>query len=327
MAFGLWLLFTGGSAFLYKWILHWITGIHIENIMKHSRIETAQEVYALSGFLLTNQIIGFGLSTWVVSRAFGSYRQTLATWPATIPMMILAMGIAVAALPAVQTMILDADTFKLPKDLHTMEQLLEEAENRSDSVIRPMLEGFPVLSMMLIGILPAFAEELFFRGLLLNMLRRHLNVHFTVWLIGLIFSLVHGQVYGVFARWLLGVMLGYLVVWSGSVWPAVAAHFSFNSFQVVLAHVVYSKPGHNIPAGENYDLPFDLGLEAGILVALGLYLFYKLGISSRRKIEALKEDVYQPPIFEDEPIDESHTADENPEPADASAKPTAEDAE
>ena len=96
-----------------------------------------------------------------------------------------------------------------------------------------------LLTVAVVGVLTGFGEEIFFRGFLLGAFeqKKGLNIHLSVWCVGLIFSAMHCQFFGFFPRWILGVWLGYLMVWSGSLWLPVIAHALNNSIVVVLYYI------------------------------------------------------------------------------------------
>ena len=58
------------------------------------------------------------------------------------------------------------------------------------------------------------------------------KVHLSIWLTALVFSAVHMQFLGFFPRLILGAVLGYMLVWSGSLWLPIVAHFTNNAFAV-----------------------------------------------------------------------------------------------
>jgi membrane protease YdiL (CAAX protease family) len=86
---------------------------------------------------------------------------------------------------------------------------------------------------VVIALLAAICEELFFRGLLQKTLSEHINQHTAIWVTALIFSAVHFQFYGFLPRMLLGAAFGYMVVWSGSLWLPILAHFINNAVGVI----------------------------------------------------------------------------------------------
>ena len=88
---------------------------------------------------------------------------------------------------------------------------------------------YGLLGVVVLALLPAFGEELVFRGSLQPILQQQLrNPHAGVWVSALLFSAIHGQWLGFVPRCLLGALFGYLVLWSGSVWPAMIGHFCNN---------------------------------------------------------------------------------------------------
>ncbi len=88
---------------------------------------------------------------------------------------------------------------------------------------------YGLLGVVVLALLPAFGEELVFRGSLQPILQQRLrNPHAGVWVSALLFSAIHGQWLGFVPRCLLGALFGYLVLWSGSVWPAMIGHFCNN---------------------------------------------------------------------------------------------------
>jgi uncharacterized protein len=54
----------------------------------------------------------------------------------------------------------------------------------------------------------------------------------------LLFSALHLQFYGFFGRLLLGMMLGYLFVWTRSLWVPVIVHFLNNAIAVVISFLI-----------------------------------------------------------------------------------------
>ena len=94
-----------------------------------------------------------------------------------------------------------------------------------------------IINLLLMAAIPALAEELVFRGLLLNIFNGLFkNIHVAIAASALIFTLLHIQVYKVFPMMLLAISFGYLVYWTGSVWTAVIAHFLNNAVTVFSLH-------------------------------------------------------------------------------------------
>ena len=98
-----------------------------------------------------------------------------------------------------------------------------------------------LLQIFVVALVPAVCEELFFRGALQQLLQEWFrNAHVAVIVASLIFSLVHGDIYGFVPRFFLGVLLGYLFLQSGSLLVNVCAHF-FNNALIVVLFFLYNK--------------------------------------------------------------------------------------
>lgn len=141
----------------------------------------------------------------------------------------------------------------LPESMQSIEHALKEAEDNAQSVTTMLLnENNIFFSILLVGVLTGFCEELFFRGLLQKQLfQRPMNIHLAIWSAGFIFSLLHFQFFGFFPRWILGSLFGYLVYWSGSLWTAVIAH-ALNNSMVIVGNEIKNLYGTNI---DNIGIP------------------------------------------------------------------------
>jgi membrane protease YdiL (CAAX protease family) len=92
-----------------------------------------------------------------------------------------------------------------------------------------------VFNLLLVAIVPALGEEMIFRGLVLPIFRKWTGkLHLAVWLSALLFSAMHMQFFGFLPRLVLGAVLGYLYVWTSSLWVPVIAHFTNNALALIL---------------------------------------------------------------------------------------------
>jgi uncharacterized protein len=96
-----------------------------------------------------------------------------------------------------------------------------------------------MLSIIVVGLFAAIGEELFFRGILQRIL-----IHWTqspwigIVLTGILFSAIHLQFSGFLPRMGLGILLGFIYWYSGSMWVNILFHFLFNSMQVISAYLM-----------------------------------------------------------------------------------------
>ncbi|MFO0918579.1 MAG: type II CAAX endopeptidase family protein [Planctomycetaceae bacterium] len=83
------------------------------------------------------------------------------------------------------------------------------------------------------AIVPGICEELAFRGFLLSGFRRTGRTALAVVLSSLMFGIMHMIPQQVFNAALLGLVLGYVAVRTGSLLPCVAFHVSYNSLEIL----------------------------------------------------------------------------------------------
>jgi hypothetical protein len=119
-----------------------------------------------------------------------------------------------------------------------------------------------------------------FRGVIQTIFVRWTkNVHAAVWITAILFSAFHMEFYGFLPRLLLGVLFGYFVAWSGSIWPAVLAHFLNNATDVVVTYLSQHKL---ISLDVNNEHVFNyIGYTISI-AAIALLLFFYRKIASQQ---------------------------------------------
>ncbi|MFM7813318.1 MAG: type II CAAX prenyl endopeptidase Rce1 family protein [Flavobacteriales bacterium] len=141
-----------------------------------------------------------------------------------------------------------------------------------------------------ISIIPAICEEMFFRGLLQPLLSSiYRNHHIGIWITAGIFSLIHFQFYGFLPRLLLGALLGYLMVWSGSLWSSMFAHAVNNATAIL----VFNAYGSTNPPDESWITSIYTSLGAMLLFGVITYLLYTKRSSS--SVEFTYASVAPPP--------------------------------
>jgi CAAX protease family protein len=80
------------------------------------------------------------------------------------------------------------------------------------------------LLALVVGVIVPIGEEIFFRGLVLGALRRALRRHAAVLVSALFFAAAHLQVVELLPILILGLVLGYLYEFTGSIVPGMIAH-------------------------------------------------------------------------------------------------------
>lgn len=153
---------------------------------------------------------------------------------------LVVVALMFASLPVVNWMITANEAMQLPGFLKGVEEWMKNAEEQAgrltDSFMEMPTVGSFLFNMVMIAVLPAVGEELLFRGLLQRLFRDWLkSPHAAIFLAAFLFSAMHLQFYGFLPRFALGLMFGYLYLWSGSLWVPVFAHFLNNGSAVAVA--------------------------------------------------------------------------------------------
>lgn len=103
--------------------------------------------------------------------------------------------------------------------------------------------GSLIFCLIANAFVPAVVEELFFRAglqqLLIQWVKKH---HAAIFLAAAFFSFLHFEASGFLVRFILGVFLGYLFYWSGSLRLPIIAHFAFNGFTIVSSYITQHYP-------------------------------------------------------------------------------------
>jgi membrane protease YdiL (CAAX protease family) len=122
-----------------------------------------------------------------------------------------------------------------------------------------------IINLVVIAALPAFFEELCFRGALQRIL---IDVFKNPWTgivcTGIFFSCIHMQFEGFLPRLFLGILLGAGYWYSGSLWTPILAHFFYNGIQVV-AVMLYPAMLNGNSAIPPYTVLISMVIVVGLL--------------------------------------------------------------
>lgn len=99
----------------------------------------------------------------------------------------------------------------------------------------PDVTGWKVVPVLIVvAVIPAFMEEILFRGILLNNAEGELGSVRVILVSGFCFSLYHGSVEQTVYQFIIGCLLGFLAVRSRSLGPVILTHFINNALIIIL---------------------------------------------------------------------------------------------
>lgn len=149
------------------------------------------------------------------------------------------IAVTIVATPAMDAIVNWNAGLHLPESMSAIEQSIRTMEDTAEQATRTLMGtdtvGSMIISILIVGIMAALSEELFFRGAMQRTFcATRINRHAAVWLVAIIFSFMHFQFFGFVPRMLLGAFFGYILLWGNNLWYCAIAHATNN----ILATIV-----------------------------------------------------------------------------------------
>lgn len=280
------LAFSGALVFI---IIGYIIGIAIYGtgiIFQSAQVLSGESTNGL-GFLKLIQIFST-IGTFIVPALFFAKLESkrpavyLRLSTSVNPLLILlAIAVMLFSTPVLEWTVNLNKQMQLPEFLAGLESWMRMQEDQLEKLTFMLLNVNDVpgllLNLLMIAVLPAIGEELIFRGCLQKIFTSWTkSYHWGIWLAAIIFSTIHLQFYGFLPRMLLGALFGYLLVWSGSLWIPILAHFVNNAAAVITAYF-YVQRGESLEKlnETGYDKNIFLLLFSLVVTAMLLQLFYR----------------------------------------------------
>ena len=226
-------------------------------------------VAGAGGALALASALGYGWAEYFNPRRLG------AGW-----WLLAAAVLIVVILPLMSVIIAWNADAHFPAALHDFEVWARASEDRAGELTK-FLTRFNsgarfAVGVVVIALVPAVAEELVFRGVIQKNLVRWFSPHVGVWLGAALFSAIHFQFFGFVPRFVLGLVLGYLYLWSGNILVSMAAHFTQNALQLLILYLTQQGQfGWGFDPDATDALPLTLVLPSVLLTAGLLYVLYR----------------------------------------------------
>lgn len=211
------------------------------------------------------------------------------------PTKSVALPVVLTLLATVAFMAVNAFLVEWNANIDLPDGALEDAFKQMEEDLATLTERFTkfdnfgsfLLGFVVIAVLPGIGEEFMFRGVLQNSLHKYAgNKHVAIWLTAFLFAAIHLQFYGLVPRMMLGVLFGYLYVWSGNLWLPIISHIANNGIAVTMAYYAQvSETDINIDDPES--LPLWVGIVALVLCLGLLFLFRNHYLRSNSSNEPL----------------------------------------
>ena len=138
-----------------------------------------------------------------------------------------------------------------------------------------------LLNLLIVALLPALCEEIFFRGVLQRFINTFLKRPFvSILLTALIFASMHGTLYNLLPIVFGGVILGFVYHITGNIWLNILLHFLNNGLQLLIVFVSGASQ-------EDAQMPFYKHL---LFLLLGIIVVVRFLMELRKKNTGFPEN-------------------------------------
>ena len=224
--------------FLGAFLAAWIYGFKMNDILSLESFDDPQYVAAskliqIMGSLGTFIIPAFLFSYLFAGDFFSYYGFRDPAGKLAIALIVVMM---VSVIPFINY--LAEINMRMEFPIRVVDRILRSLEGEAEKIMRAFTATRTIwgllVNLLMIGILAAVGEELIFRGLLQRLLTDLVkNVHIAIIITAILFSAFHFQFFSYLPRFILGMILGYLMVLGRSIWFPIIAHFVNNAMGVI----------------------------------------------------------------------------------------------
>lgn len=262
--------------FGFELLLNTLTQADLDNPYHIEVLKYLQVVQSIGMFVLPPFIIG-ALYTGDFA-AYLSMRR-----PIHWPLLLIAILALLVVTPCISVVGYLNQQMSLPDWLSGVEEWMRAMEDQAEVAIQKFIEvkttGGLLFNLFMIAVIPALGEEFLFRGVIQQIFTKMTrNYHWGIWISAFLFSALHMQFFGFVPRVLLGALFGYFLVYSGSIWIPVAAHFVNNAVGVLM---LYSASNGESELEKVMDPDFSTGISgywpiAVVSLMATLWLVYRM---------------------------------------------------
>lgn len=284
-------LFILGLAFQFlgAGLAAWIYGFSFTEVLSLQDYDDPRYVAASKLIQIVGSIGTFIVPAFLFSFLFSGdlysyygFRNPVGTIPLLLTVLMMVSVIPFINYMAEINLRMEVPIQALDRILRTLE---EDAEEMMVAFTASKNLWGLLVNLLMIGVIAAVGEELIFRGvlqrLMIGMVR---NVHLAVVLTAILFSAFHFQFFSFLPRFVLGLVLGYLMYYGRSIWYPILAHLVNNAMGVI--YYYFSSRGSTDDMLEEIGTSTLIPVAAVISLALFIFIavlwFYQVGGYTKR---------------------------------------------
>ena len=151
----------------------------------------------------------------------------------------------IATIPVIASMLQFNQSLDLNQFFGEFGSQLDQMDKQNDDMYKLLMQGTGLktllINLFVMALIPAVGEELLFRGIFLNTTFGFTkNIHGSIFIVSLMFTLIHLQIAKFLPMMFLAVSLGYLAYFTGSLWLPILVHFLNNAIAVLGGYLTNS---------------------------------------------------------------------------------------
>lgn len=271
------ILFILGLAFQFlgAFLAGWIYGFRFSEILSLQNFDDPTYVAASKLIQIVGSIGTFIIPALLFSYLFAGdlYSYYGFAKPVSIIPLLLTILMMVSVIPLINYM---AElNLRMEVPIEALDRILRALEGDAEEMMVAFTATKTVwgllVNLLMIGVIAAVGEELIFRGVLQRlMIGMFKNVHLGVVITAILFSAFHFQFFSFLPRFVLGLVLGYLMYYGRSIWYPILAHFVNNAMGVI--YYYFSSKG------SADDMLEEIGtstlIPVAAVISLALFIFF-----------------------------------------------------
>jgi len=224
--------------FLGAFLAAWIYGFSVTDILGLGTYDDPKYVAASKLIQILGSVGTFIVPALLFSYLFEGDLFSLYRFrnPTGMTPMLLVVLMMISVIPFINYMAEINMRMEIP--IRVLDELLRTLENAAEEMMvaftaTSSFKGL-LVNLLMIGVIAAVGEELIFRGLLQSLIGKMVkNIHLAILITAVFFSAFHFQFFSFLPRFVLGVILGYMMYYGRSIWYPILAHFVNNVMGVV----------------------------------------------------------------------------------------------
>lgn len=261
--------------FFGAFVAGWVYGFRFSEILSLGAFDDPDYVAASKLIQILGSIGTFIVPAFLFSYLFEGdlfsyygFRDPTRGWP-----LLLTILMMVSVIPFINYMA--EINLRMEFPIREVDRFLRMLEGEAEEVMRAFTAtrnfwGL-LVNLLMIGVIAAVGEELIFRGLIQRLLHGMVkNIHLAIAITAILFSAFHFQFFSFLPRFMLGMLMGYLMYYGRSIWYPILAHFVNNAMGVVY-YYFYSR-------GSADDMLEEIGTSTLIpmaaLISLLVFAFF-----------------------------------------------------